>query len=171
MSEIDPHSTVSRRVLIGCGSAKREETSAARDLYTSDFFRKRERYGAEFGHDFYIISAKHHVLDPDESIAPYDRTITELDGEAVTEWAEETASQIRSLDWEGIDIVDVLLGLDYLQPLKEHGAFTRIPATPTFPFQEHAGNGEQKQWMKQCLTGAASLPQPETEQTTIMGYF
>lgn len=83
-------------VLIGCGKSKLPTASRAKDLYQGDLFRKSWLV-AEKDYpkaDRYILSAKHFLLDPEETIDPYDET---LNGKRVAEkkaWAKKVISQL-----------------------------------------------------------------------------
>ena len=62
----------------------------------SAFFRKAREY-VEANHDaWYILSAKHHLLEPDgESIEPYEETLSGASVDRKRKWAETVFNQIR----------------------------------------------------------------------------
>ncbi|MYL18202.1 hypothetical protein GLW36_16345 [Halorubrum terrestre] len=83
--------------LVSCTKSKREKAAKPKDLYLeSAFFRKARQY-VEANHDaWYILSAKHHLLDPDgESIEPYDETLNGASVDTKREWAETVFEQLR----------------------------------------------------------------------------
>jgi hypothetical protein len=83
--------------LVSCTKSKREKAAKPKDLYLeSAFFRKARQY-VEANHDaWYILSAKHHLLDPDgESIEPYDETLSGAPIDTKREWAETVFEQLR----------------------------------------------------------------------------
>ncbi|MFD1572071.1 DUF6884 domain-containing protein [Halorubrum laminariae] len=83
--------------LVSCTKSKREEAAKPKDLYLeSAFFRKARQY-VEANHDaWYILSAKHHLLDPDgEPIEPYDETLSGASADTKREWAETVFEQLR----------------------------------------------------------------------------
>ncbi|OYR82519.1 hypothetical protein DJ71_11845 [Halorubrum sp. E3] len=83
--------------LISCTKSKREEAAKPKDLYLeSAFFRKARQY-VEANHDaWYILSAKHHLLDPDgDPIEPYDETLSGASVDTKREWAETVFEQLR----------------------------------------------------------------------------
>ena len=60
-------------LLVACVKEKRSVPSAARDLYVSPLFRKERAYAERSGLPWFILSAEHGLLGPDEWIAPYER--------------------------------------------------------------------------------------------------
>ena len=84
--------------LVSCTKSKREEAAKPKDLYLeSAFFRKARQY-VEANHDaWYILSAKHHLLDPDGNpIEPYDETLSGASVGTKREWAETLFEQLRA---------------------------------------------------------------------------
>ena len=83
--------------LVSCTKSKREEAAKPKDLYLeSAFFRKARQY-VEANHDaWYILSAKHHLLDPDgDPIEPYDETLSGASVGTKREWADTVFEQLR----------------------------------------------------------------------------
>lgn len=116
---------------VSCTKQKLGKPAVPRELYQpSAYFRKASAY-AELEHDdWYILSAKHHVLDPDGSpIAPYDDT---LSGATVSRKREWSQIVFKELEQRGVLNPDNTLvfhtGQDYYQeliPLLQH----RVAAT------------------------------------------
>lgn len=69
---------VEKVILISCAKTKRNTPSAAKDLYQSDLFRSMRRYAEENADTWYILSAKHGVLQPDTIIDPYEKTLNQM---------------------------------------------------------------------------------------------
>lgn len=82
--------------LVSCTKSKREESTAPRDLYDpSAYFRKARSYAETHHGDWYILSAKHGLLDPDgPAIDPYDETLTQAPVGQRREWAAQVLSQL-----------------------------------------------------------------------------
>jgi len=59
-------------VLIGCVKSKLGYPAPAKDLYASALFRKEREYAEDSGKPWFILSAKHGLVSPDEVIEPYD---------------------------------------------------------------------------------------------------
>ena len=69
-------------VLISCVSKKLNHRAKARDIYISPLSRYSLEYAKRLDPDkIYILSALHHLLDPDQEIAPYDVTLSYINPE------------------------------------------------------------------------------------------
>lgn len=81
--------------LVSCVKSKRDEPATPRALYTSTYFKKMRDY-AEAEHDeWWILSAKHGLLDPDgEPIAPYEETLTNATKSERQEWSERVFAEL-----------------------------------------------------------------------------
>jgi len=66
--------------LIACGKSKTAHAAPARELYTSQLFRKSYAWALEQGNcdHRWIISAKHGLLSPLAAIAPYELSLHQL---------------------------------------------------------------------------------------------
>ena len=64
--------------LVGCGKSKVDFACAAKDLYTGPLFRKCRRYAELVADEWYILSAEHGLVFPDQVLAPYDRELPEI---------------------------------------------------------------------------------------------
>ena len=62
-------------VLLGCVKSKDTRPRPAKDLYTSELFRRRRLYAEASGLPWWIVSAEYGLVAPDEVIAPYDTLI------------------------------------------------------------------------------------------------
>lgn len=81
--------------LVGCGKAKLDRPAPARDLYTGGLFRAaRAHVEARYEH-WGILSAKHHLVDPDRVLMPYDLAMTDLSAEQRWVWGEVIGSAAR----------------------------------------------------------------------------
>ena len=59
-------------IILGCVSMKHHGPAKAKDLYASPLFAKRRRYAEMSGKPWFIFSAKHGILQPDDVIEWYD---------------------------------------------------------------------------------------------------
>ena len=84
-----------RVVLLGCVKLKRDHRSAAKDLYVSPLWNGRRTYAESFGGPWFILSAKYGLLDPDETIAPYDVALAELPSSARRAWGEQVVHALE----------------------------------------------------------------------------
>ncbi|MDZ5810357.1 hypothetical protein U4E84_03185 [Halorubrum sp. AD140] len=84
--------------LLSCTKSKREQAAEPADLYMpSTFFQKAREY-VEANHDrWYILSAKHHLLDPaGPPIEPYDGTLSGTRVARKREWAKTVYGQLEA---------------------------------------------------------------------------
>ncbi len=64
--------------LVSCVSQKLPVSAPAKDLYTSPLFCKARSYVERKGQPWFILSAKHGLLHPDQPVAPYDLTLNTM---------------------------------------------------------------------------------------------
>jgi hypothetical protein len=124
--------SISREVgLVSCVKTKRAEPAVPKDLYTSTYFEKMRAY-AEAEHDeWWILSAKYGLLDPDgDPIEPYDETMTDATTAERRAWAEDV---FAALDQAGLLAPDVRLVIhagsaytEELVPMLEESAVGEI---------------------------------------------
>lgn len=80
--------------VINCGSDKVHKKCKAKDLYTGSLFLA-SRFFCESNYDQYcILSAKYHVLLPDDDVDYYDLYLGSLSKEEKAEWDKITAQQL-----------------------------------------------------------------------------
>lgn len=65
-------------VLVSCVKNKLSNPAAARDLYTSDWFRKVRTLIEAQGASWFILSALHGLVHPDTVIEPYELTLNTM---------------------------------------------------------------------------------------------
>lgn len=111
--------------LVSCTKQKREEASSPAELYMeSPYFRKMRVYNENTHDQWYILSAKYGVLEPQgETVEPYDETLRDATVDEKREWAKEVFSQLRARETLDEETTMVLhAGQDYygeLLPLLE----------------------------------------------------
>lgn len=137
--------------LVSCVKSKRDEPAVPRELYTSAYFRKMREYAEREHDDWWILSAKHGLLDPDGvPIEPYDETLTGAPIARRRDWAGRVHSQLekRALLDESTHLV-IHAGESYygeLLPLLEESTVAGI-AIPT----EGLAIGETLAWYNEHL--------------------
>lgn len=92
--DADVHSDV---LLVSCGKEKASAPSAARDLYTSPTFRRARRYAEQAGGPWFILSAEHGVVAPDEWLSPYERYLPDTPSSFRRAWGEWVAARLELL--------------------------------------------------------------------------
>jgi hypothetical protein len=122
---------------VSCTKSKRETAAPLRQLYdTSALFRKASAY-CEQEHDaWYVLSAKHGLLDPDgPAIAPYDETLTEASVAEREQWAARVVTELDEAALLRDDTTLVVhAGRAYTEPLVsliESNGGTVRPPRPT----------------------------------------
>ena len=136
--------------LVSCVKKKRDETAPPKDLYTSSYFEKMRAYAEQYHDDWWILSAKHGLLNPDgEPIEPYDETLTGARVARKREWAERVAEELNEAGLLSEDTTLVIhAGQDYYEELlpliEETGVTIEIPT-------EGLRIGEKQAWYNERL--------------------
>ncbi len=104
-----------RRIgLVGCVKEKAVSTTRARDLYTSPLFRGRRRFVERTCDEWWILSAEHGLVSPEQRLAPYDTTLKAMSAARKRGWSAEVLDEIRSrVRPERGDVVEFHAGADY----------------------------------------------------------
>lgn len=63
-STLQPTKPPTTIVLIGCSKSKLDEPAPARELYTGQLFKKAVAWTERQGHQWFVISALHGLVDP-----------------------------------------------------------------------------------------------------------
>ena len=133
--------------LVTCVSKKLKYTSPAQDLYISDWFRKASTYAQNVADEWYILSAKYGLINPNEMIEPYDETLNKATAVFRRVWASRVFDTLRPC-LEAGDIVIMLAGVKYrehlISPLYEMGCEAEIP-------MEGLRIGEQLSWLSRQI--------------------
>jgi hypothetical protein len=125
---------VSKRVgLVGCVKAKATTSRQACDLYVSTLFRSRRLHVEDSCDEWWILSAEHGLVHPNQILEPYDLSMHQLSSDMRREWS---AKVLRSLQnkcgiTEG-DIFEIHAGYEYRNfglkdGLLDMGAIIDIP--------------------------------------------
>lgn len=81
-------------VFLSCVKQKRSKPCAARDMYTSDLFKKSLAYALQLKpREVYILSAKYGLLELDEKIEPYEQTLNKMRDHERKAWAYRVCKQ------------------------------------------------------------------------------
>jgi len=131
--------------LISCVAQKAKTRRPAEELYISDWFRKARSYvESRIGPQdrWYILSAKHHLVEPSQRIAPYNETLSDMTKLARLQWSALILTQLRPILNAG-DSVVILAGLRYRE-------FLESPLRASYPVEiplKGLGIGQQKAWL------------------------
>ena len=83
-----------RIALVSCVKQKRSSAAPARDLYVSELFRGLRRYAEARADTWYILSAEHGLLRPDQVVSPYERTLSTMRRPERLAWAARVQRQL-----------------------------------------------------------------------------
>lgn len=133
--------------LVGCVKSKRPTPARAADLYTSALFRKSRRLAELRSGRWYILSAKHGLVAPDVTIAPYKDTLKCMAADTRRAWSQKVLRQLLGCLSPG-DEVTVLAGERYREHL--------VPALHRVGYSVHVpmrglSIGRQLQWLDRQL--------------------
>ena len=135
--------------LVACVSKKKSHPFPARDLYISDWFIKASAYADHNSDQWFILSAKYGLLDPDSVIEPYDETLNNMPIKSRRTWASKALERLIP-KLEDDDQVVFLAGMKYREflvpPLRSRGFHVEIP-------MEGLRIGEQLSWLSKHLYG------------------
>jgi hypothetical protein len=94
--------------LVGCVKKKAGTARAAEDLYTSTLFKDRRRYVERTCRRWFILSARHGLVDPATVLEPYDETLTSASRAARRTWSagvlDQLAGQLGDLGVHSFEI-------------------------------------------------------------------
>ena len=120
-------------ILVGCVKSKRRTPSAAKDLYESPLWRSRRAYAERSGVDWYILSARHGLLDPEKMTAPYNLALNDLSASERRAWSKRVLDELSAKvpTFRGV-IIEIHAGKAYAafgleDGLRKAGAQVRRP--------------------------------------------
>jgi hypothetical protein len=128
--------------LVSCVSGKCESPAPARELYTSQWFTLTRRFVEHTGSPWFIVSAEHGLVAPDDVIAPYERTLNTMGIDARRKWALRVKDQMDAA-FPTADRCVVLAGERYREFLMD---YLRTRYVVDVPMQGLA-IGQQLQWL------------------------
>lgn len=124
-------------VFLSCVKTKQKTRCAARDMYTSDLFRKSLAYAEKLQPtQIYILSAKYGLLDPQDVIEPYNATLVGANQEACKKWAYMVYKQMQEKHVNFDDEAVFLCGKNYRRFLMSKFTHAAAPL-------KHLGIGQQ----------------------------
>ena len=129
--------------LVACVSKKNKTPMPARDLYISDWFKKASSYADSISDQWFILSAKYGLLDPDDVVEPYDETLNKMPVNQRRAWSKKVLEDLISKLNVGDQVV-LLAGMKYreflVSPLRSTGFHVEVP-------MEGLRIGEQLSWL------------------------
>lgn len=133
--------------LISCVSKKQSKLSPAEELYTSLWFCKAKAYVEQQRLNWYILSAKHGLLNKDEIIQPYNQTLKDMPVKERKKWANQIVVQIQR-EIHSETTIQIFAGISYrkylVPKLEDAGYIIEVPLI-------NLGIGQQLAWFKSRL--------------------
>ncbi|MFP5219779.1 MAG: DUF6884 domain-containing protein [Actinomycetes bacterium] len=164
-ADIGADPTVPDVVLVGCVKTKGVRPAAARDLFTSPLFARRRQYAQQLGRPWFVLSAKHALVEPNELLAPYDVYLPEQSPAYRTAWGAWVVERLVALigPLQG-RLVEVHAGSAYIEPLRgpltSHGARLHAPLAGL-------AMGEQLAWYDRVDRPPAVATSPPARPTAV----
>ena len=129
---------------VSCVKGKRDNPSMAKDLYTSSLFKKARHYVEGRFDKWFILSAQYGLLDPEEVVEPYEKTLNNMGTVERKIWSNEVYDQIQNKlpgsQNHSLYFFVVKKYRDYLIPkLERDGYQIEVPL-------RHLGIGKQLGW-------------------------
>lgn len=103
-------------VLVSCAKTKLDVPAPAKDLYTSPLFGRQRAYAEEQAVPWFILSAEHGLVAPDEWSAPYERYLPDTPSTYRVAWGAWIAERLELLagPLEG-KVVEIHAGRGYVE--------------------------------------------------------
>lgn len=142
-------------LLVTCVKTKHNHPCAAKDLYVSTQFKKQRAYAERVGVPWFILSAEHGLVAPDEWLSPYERYLPDTTATYQAAWAKWVAVRLEMLAGPiAGKTVEVHAGSHYLGLVRpELEALGAIVLEPL----KGLGNGERLAWYNALAEGVAAV--------------
>lgn len=132
-------------IFIGCGKKKNNTACKAELMYQGIFFKTCLQYAKTFKDHIYILSAKYGILELDEIISPYDKTLNSMSKKDKSLWVDMVKSQLKEKNISTQEEAIFLCGKNYYSDILHLFGVVQIP------LDNLPGMGYQIQWMQSKL--------------------
>jgi hypothetical protein len=126
----------SRVVLIASSGTTAKQPHPAATLFESPGFAAARDHAVRSGHPWFVLTAKHGLLDPGDVVGPFDVQIGDQASGYRATWGEWVVAQLASRVQLQDAVVEVHGGVDFAQPLRtplaRRGAALDIPLPVTW---------------------------------------
>ena len=116
--------------LVSCVKEKRATRARAKELHTSPWFRKAREHVERTGQSWFLLSARHGLLEPDAMVRPYDRSLEDMARAERRRWADRVLRRLDAHVGAG-DTLVVLAGQvyrEFIEPdLRDRGVSVEVP--------------------------------------------
>jgi hypothetical protein len=131
-------------VLIGSSGETAAGPVPVAELFRSAGFARAREHAVHSGLPWFVLSAKHGLLEPEDVVAPYELELGDASTVYRSAWGEWVAAQLgERVQLEGAT-VEVHGGVDFAQPLRQplarRGAALELPLPGTW---QEPGHPEQ----------------------------
>ena len=134
--------------LVSCVAAKLPRTAPAKDLYTSTLFKKARGLVEAQRWPWFILSAEHGLVHPQEEVAPYEKTLNKMGVVERRDWASQVLAALEP-HLAGVQSVVFLAGKNYRQFLEPEfsgrGIDVHVP-------MQGMRIGEQLRWLSRAIS-------------------
>ena len=147
--------------LVGCVKSKGPTRARARDLYVSPLFRGRRCYVERTCSRWYVLSARHGLVDPIELLDPYDESLTNASSSRRRDWGDAVLNALDDVVVDHREVTyEIHAGAAYrdhglVDGLRSRGAAVEIPA-------KGLSQGEQRAFYAPCLSAEGSVEPQST---------
>lgn len=104
--------------LVACAKTKRDREAPARELYKSGLFTLSLAHAEKRCDETFVVSAAHGLLELDQVVQPYDRTLRDLPKKERLAWGSRLVDAVAGRYGPLALHVLVFAGLDYLEPIE-----------------------------------------------------
>jgi cytoplasmic iron level regulating protein YaaA (DUF328/UPF0246 family) len=122
-------SVLKKIILISCVSKKKSYETSAADLYDSSLFKYALKYAKNSNPDkIYILSALYGLLETNDTIKPYNKTLNEMSTKERKAWSELVINQMKnkSIDLQNDQFI-ILAGSNYRKYLVDYLSHYELP--------------------------------------------
>ncbi|MGE3279555.1 MAG: DUF6884 domain-containing protein [Alphaproteobacteria bacterium] len=131
--------------LVSCSKQKAAGSTAAEHLYTSPRFRFARAYARGKFDAWYILSAKHFLVEPSKVLDPYDLSLNDMALADRKVWARQVADELVIRESPPKHLT-ILAGESYRVPLV--GFLNNLGYIIDVPLA-HMDQGTQLKWLKE----------------------
>lgn len=107
-----------RAILVSCAATKLDRPAPAADLYASPLFRAARCNAEASCHPWFILSARHGLVEPTTVLEPYDTTLADLNPDERSAWADRVTRALFHRGFGGWGVFEVHAGDAYVRPLR-----------------------------------------------------
>ena len=108
-------------LLVTCVKMKQQKPAAAKDLYASTLFKRQLAYAQHAGAPWFILSAEHGLVAPEEWLAPYERYLADTPPTYRKAWGSWVVERLSLLvgPLRG-KVVEVHASEEYVAAIRSH---------------------------------------------------